>query len=187
MKKRYWYAVRKSYRNLRIYYKLEIVEGISQFYLTDTIEKGNKRIRLERTLMRNNWPIVTKKIYSVLSNRIDDDNLEWKEVDEEKMVSFLRRGNPVDDARSDLFMFFGYSIFDLTNIEKEYFTSGFSNIGRLVSFYHAIKKECRNRGTGYTHRMFKGKSIIITPGKIKKAMMILFKADPKEVLYGRKV
>ena len=186
MKKRYWYAFRKSYGKLRIFYKLEIIGGISQFYLTDTVEKGNKRIGLERTLMRNNWPIVTKKIYSVSSNGVDD-NLKWKEVDEEKMISFLRRGNPVDDARSDLLMFFGYSIFDLTSMEKEYFTSGFSNIDRLVSFYHAIKKECRNRGTGYTHRMFKGRSIIITPGKIKKAMMILFKEDPKEVLYGRKI
>jgi len=185
MKKRYWYAVIKIYGKLRIYYKLETVEGLSQFYLTDTVEKGNKRIGLERILMRNNWPIVTKKIYSVPSDRIVDNNLEWKEVDEEKMVSFLRRGNPVDDARSDLLMFFGYSIFDLTSMEKEYFTSGFSNIDRLVSFYHAIKKECRNRGTGYTHRMFNGRSIIITPGKIKKAMMILFKEDPKEVLYKK--
>jgi len=185
MKKRYWYAIRKNKETLRIYYKLEIVEGISQFYLTNTVEKGNKRVRLERALMRNNWPIVTKTIYSVPSDRIVDNNLEWKEVDEEKIVSFLRRGNPVNDARSDLFKFFGYSIFDLTSMEKEYFTSGFPNIGRLVSFYHAIKKECRNRGTGYTHRMFKGRSIIITPGKIKKAMMILFKADPKEVLYAK--
>jgi hypothetical protein len=46
MKKRYWYAVRKSYGNLRIYYKLEIMEGISQFYLTDTLEKGNKKVEL---------------------------------------------------------------------------------------------------------------------------------------------
>jgi hypothetical protein len=185
MEKRYWYAIRKSCGKLRIYYRLEIVEGISQFYLTDTVEKGNKRVRLERNLMRNNWPIVTKKIYSVPSSYSELSGLEWKEVDEERVISFLRRGNPVDDARSDLFMFFGYSIFDLTNMEREYFTSGFSNIGRLVSFYHAIKKECRNRGTGYTHRMFKGRSIIITPGKIKKAMMILFKADPKEVLYAK--
>jgi hypothetical protein len=184
--KRYWYAVIKSYGKLKIYYKLEIVEGISRFYLTDTVEKGNKRVRLERALMRNNWPIVTKKIYSVHSaDRIVDDNLEWKEVDEEKMVSFLRRGNPEDDARLDLFMFFGYSIFDLTRMEEEYFKSKFPNIGRLVSFYHTIKKECRNRGTGYTHRIFKGRSIIITPGKIKKAMMILFKEDPKEVLYAK--
>jgi hypothetical protein len=184
MKKRYWYAIEKDKETLRIYYKLEIVERISQFYLTNTIQKGNKKVGLERTLMRNNWPIVTKKIYSIHSDRVDD-NLELKEVDEERMVSFLRRGNPVDDARSDLFMFFGYSIFDLTIMEEEYFKSGFSNIGRLVSFYCAIKKECRNRGTGYTHRMFKGRSIIITPGKIKKAMMILFKADPKEVLYAK--
>lgn len=186
MNKRYWYAARKSCGKLKIYYRLEIVEGISQFYLTDTVEKGNKKVGLERTLMRNNWPIVTKRIYSVPSDRVDD-NLEWKEVDEEKMVSFLRRGNPVDDARSNLFIFFGYSIFDLTSIEREYFTSGFPNIGRLVSFYHAIKKECKSRGTGYTHRMFKGRPIIITPGKIKKAVMILFKADPKEVLYDRKI
>jgi hypothetical protein len=82
-------------------------------------------------------------------------------------------------------MFFGYSIFDLTSMEEEYFKSRFPNIGRLVSFYHTIKKECRNRGTGYTHRIFKGRSIIITPGKIKKAMMILFKEDPKEVLYAK--
>jgi hypothetical protein len=182
--KRYWYAVIKSYGKLKIYYKLEIVEGISRFYLTDTVEKGNKRVGLERSLMRNYWPIVTKKICSVPSDRVND-NLEWKEVDEEKMVSFLRRGNPDDDARSDLFMFFGYSIFDLTSMEREYFTSRFSNIGSLVSFYHAIKKECRHRGTGYTHRMFKRRSIIITPRKIKKAMMILFKADPKEVLYAK--
>jgi hypothetical protein len=184
MKKRYWYAIEKDKETLRIYYKLEIVERISQFYLTNTIQKGNKKVGLERTLMRNNWPIVTKKIYSIHSDRVDD-NLEWKEVDEERMVSFLRRGNPVDDARSDLFMFFGYSIFDLTIMEEEYFKSGFPNIGRLVSFYHTIKKECRNRGTGYTHRIFKGRSIIITPGKIKKAMMILFKEDPKEVLYAK--
>ena len=137
--------------------------------------------------MRNNWPVVTKKIYSIPSSYSELDGLRWKEEEEERIINFLRRGNPDDDARSDLFIFFGYSIFGLTRMEEEYFTSEFSNIGRLVSFYHAIKKECRNRGTGYTHRMFKGRSIIITPGKIKKAMMILFKTDPKEVLYGRKV
>ena len=182
--KRFWYSTKKEGEILKVYYKMMGEDGSIQFYKTQTKRVGNKRIKLVRTLMKNNWPVVTKRL--TLLNPIElTKTIKWKEVDEEEMLGYLRRGNPDDNARSSLFQFFGRSIFTLTNLEHQYFSKSFTNVDRLVSFYHAIKKECRNRGTGYTHRMFKGRSIIITPGKIKKAMIILFKADPKEVLYAK--
>ena len=186
--KRYWYSTKKEGDILEIYYKLMNDDGSLQFYQTQTRRSGNKRVGLVRTLMRNNWPIVTKRI-AYLNPAVYADELntaDWKEVDEEAMLGYLRRGNPDDDARSSLFQFFGRSIFTLTNLERQYFSKSFSNVNRLVAFYHAIKGECRNGGTGYTYRNYGGINVIITPAKIKKAISELFKVDPQEVLYGKK-
>lgn len=173
---------------LKIYYKLMDNDESLQFYQTQTRRSGNKRVSLVRILMRNNWPIVTKRIAylnpAAYANDLNTAN--WKEVDEEAMLGYLRRGNPDDNARSSLFQFFGRSIFTLTNLERQYFSKSFSNVGRLVAFYHAIKGECRNRGTGYTYRNYGERTMIITPAKIKKAIFELFKVDPQEVLYNKK-
>ena len=163
-------------------------DGSLQFYQTQTRRSGNKRVGLVRTLMRNNWPIVTKRIaslnYAAYANELN--TADWKEVDEEAMLGYLRRGNPDDNARSSLFQFFGRSIFSLTNLERQYFSKSFSNVGRLVAFYHAIKRECKNGGTGYTYRNYGERTVIITPAKIKKAIFELFGEDPQEVLYNKK-
>ena len=179
--------MKKELDILKIYYKLED-DGKLQIYQTQTKRTGNKRVRLIRTLMKNNWPVVTKRLIAININSIHCDlkDLEWKEIGQEEMLGYLRRGNPDDAARSYLFAFFGYNIFSLTNLEREYFKASFHNPQRLVAFYHAIKGECRNSGTGYTYRNFRGRSVLITPGKIKKAMMELFKVDPQEVLYSKK-
>ena len=186
MSKRFWYATKKELDILKIYYRLED-DGKLQIYQTQTKRIGNKRIKLIRTLMKNNWPIVTKRLYQLNLDlyKFEIDKVKWKEIDEEEMLGYLRRGNPDDNARSSLFEFFGYNIFSLTNLEREYFKASFSNYKRLVAFYRAIKGECRNRGTGYTYRNFRGRTVLITPGKIKKAMMELFKVDPQEVLYKK--
>jgi hypothetical protein len=180
--KRYWYATKKEQEILKIYYKLMNDDGSLQFYQTQTRRSGNKRVSLVRILMRNNWPIVTKRI--TLLNPAELNTVEWKEVDEESMLGYLRRGNPDDNARSSLFQFFGRSIFTLTNLEHQYFSKSFPNIDRLVKFYHAIKKECRECETGYTYRTYGGRNVIITPAKIKKAIFELFGEDPQEVLYN---
>ena len=184
--KRYYYATKKEQEILKIYYKLMNDDGSLQFYQTQTRRSGNKRVGLVRTLMKNNWPIVTKRIaflnYAAYANELN--TADWKEVDEEAMLGYLRRGNPDDNARSSLFQFFGRSIFSLTNLEHQYFSKSFPNINRLVAFYHAIKRECRYCGTGYTYRSYGGRNVIITPTKIKKAIFELFKVDPQEVLYN---
>lgn len=186
--KRYWYSTKKKGDILEIYYKLMNDDGSLQFYRTQTRRRGNKRVGLVRTLMRNNWPIFTKRIaslnYAAYANEFN--TADWKEVDVEAMLGYLRRGNPDDNARSSLFQFFGRSIFTLTNLERQYFSKSFSNVDRLVAFYHAVKKDCRDRGTGYTYRDYGGRSVMITPTKIKKAIFELFGKDPQEVLYGKK-
>ena len=190
MSKRFWYAIKKKQDILKIYYKLKDDGGKIQIFQTQAKKIGNKRIKLIRTLMKNDWPVVTKKIVVINPDLYSLDiynGAGWKEISQEEMLGYLRRGNPDDAARSSLFAFFGYNIFGLTNLEREYFKASFHNPQRLVAFYRAIKGECRNRGTGYTYRDFRGRSVLITPGKIKKAMMELFKVDPKEVVYGRKV
>ena len=185
--KRFWYATKKELDILKIYYKLED-DGKLQIYQTQTRRIGNKRVKIIRTLMKNNWPIVTKRLYQLNLDlyKFEIDKAKWKEVDEEEMLGYLRRGNPDDEARSSLFEFFGRSIFILTNLELRYFKASFHNLPRLIKFYHAIKGECRNRGTGYTYRNFRGRTVLITPGKIKKAMMELFKVDSQEVLFPDK-
>lgn len=186
--KRYWYSTKKEGDILKIYYKLMNDDGSLQFYRTQTRRSGNKRVGLVRTLMRNNWPIVTKRI-TILNPAAYANELNtagWKEVDEEAMLGYLRRGNPDDNARSSLFQFFGRSIFTLTNLEHQYFSKSFSNVNRLVAFYHAIKGECRNRGTGYTYRVYGERTVMITLAKIKKAIFELFGVDPQEVLYRKK-
>ena len=187
MMKKYWYSTKKEGEILKIYYKLVDESGNLQFYQTQTKRVGNKRISLVRTLMKNNWPIVTKRIayLNPVAYANELNMLSWVEADEEEMLGYLRRGNPDDNARSSLFEFFGHSIFGLTDLELRYFRACFSNLPRLVKFYHAIKGECRNHGTGYTYRDYGGKSVIITPGKIKKAIEILFKENSQEVLYGK--
>lgn len=186
--KRYWYSTKKEGDILKIYYKLMNDDGSLQFYRTQTRRSGNKRVGLVRILMKNNWPIVTKRIayLNPVAYANELNTADWKEVDEEEMLGYLQRGNPDDNSRSSLFQFFGRSIFTLTNLERQYFSKSFSNVGRLVSFYHAIKEECRNGGTGYTYRNYGGRNVIITPAKIKKAMMELFGEDPQEVLYKKK-
>ena len=183
--KKFWYLTKKAGNNLQIYYKLMNDNGVTQYFQTQTKRAGNKKVKLIRTLMKNNWPIVTKRLVVINPDLYSLDLKGWKEIDQEEMLSYLRRGNPDDTARSYLFAFFGYNIFSLTNLEREYFKASFSNSKRLVAFYHAIKGECRNRGTGYTYRNFRGRSVLITPGKIKKAMMELFKVDPQEILYKK--
>ena len=185
--KKFWYLTRKDGEILKIYYKLMNDNGVTKYFRTQTQRLGNKRIRLIRTLMKNNWPIVTKRLVVINPDLYSLDLIKgWKEIDQEEMLGYLRRGNPDDTARSYLFTFFGYNIFSLTNLEREFFKASFSNPQRLVAFYRAIKGECRNRGTGYTYRDFRGRSVLITPGKIKKAMMELFKVDPQEILYKKK-
>ena len=178
---KFYYSVRKTERdNVEIYYKIE--NNTPLYYFTKTVKKGNKRFKILPLLMKNNWPIVTKRIITVPEPTM---KLDWIEVEEEEMLRYLRRGNPTDDARSSLFQVFGRNIFNLTLLEFEYFKSSFSNLGRLKSFYHAIKKECRESGIGFTYRNYKGKSVIITPGKIKKAMIELFGEDPQVVLFPK--
>ena len=184
MSKRFWYATKKELDILKVYYKLEDDKGGLQFYQTQTKKEGNKRTRVMRALMRNNWPVVTNRL-KVL-NPITLKEVEWKEVDEEDMLGFLKRGNPDDNARSSLLQFFGYSIFTLTPLELAYFRTSFSNLPRLIAFFRAVKKECRGTGSGYTSRGFRGRWVRITPAKIKKAMTILFGVDPQEVLYHKK-
>ena len=187
MSKRFWYLTKKAGNNLQIYYKLMNDNGVTQYFQTQTKRAGNKRVKLIRTLMKNNWPVVTKRLVVINPDLYSLDLIiGWKEIDQEEMLGYLRRGNPDDTARSYLFTFFGYNIFSLTNLEIEFFKASFSNPQRLVAFYRAIKGECRNRGTGYTYRDFRGRSVLITPGKIKKAMMELFKVDPQEILYKKK-
>lgn len=182
--KRFWYSTKKCGDLLKIYYKLMDDQGGVQFYLTHTKREGNKRIKLVRTLMKNNWPVVTKRL--TLLNPIElTKTIKWKEVDEEEMLGYLRRGNPDDNARSSLLQFFGSPIFCLTNFELQYFKSSFHNLSRLISFYHVIRKECRRGGVGYTYRVYGKRSILITPAKIKKAMIELFKVDPQEVLFPK--
>lgn len=185
--KKYYYLTKKEGNDLQIYYKLMNGDGVTQYFQTQTQRLGNKRIRLKRTLMKNNWPIVTKRLV-VINPDFYSLNLSgtWKEIDQEEMLSYLRRGNPDDTARSYLFAFFGYNIFGLTNLEREYFKASFHNLDRLTKFYHVVKGECRYRGTGYTYRSYGGRSVLITPGKIKKAMMELFGViDLQEVLYKK--
>ena len=162
--------------------------GKLQIFQTQTRRIGNKRIKLIRTLMKNDWPVFTKKIV-VINPDIYSLNLYngagWKEVDEEEMLGYLRRGNPDDNARSSLFEFFGRSIFGLTDLELQYFKASFHDLPRLVKFYHAIKKECRARGAGYTYRNYGGRSVVITPSKIKKAIEIIFGENSQEVLYKK--
>ena len=160
-------------------------DGVVQYFQTQTKRAGNKRVRLIRTLMKNNWPVITKRLIAINSIHCGLKDLEWKEIDQKEMLGYLRRGNPDDNARSYLFAFFGYNIFGLTNLEREYFKASFHNLDRLTKFYHAVKGECRNMGTGYTYRSYGGRSVLITPGKIKKAIMELFKTDPQEVLYKK--
>ena len=183
--KKFWYLTKKEGNNLQIYYKLMNDNGVTQYFRTQTKRAGNKKVKLIRTLMKNNWPIVTKRLVVINPDLYSLDLKGWKEIDQEEMLSYLRRGNPDDTARSYLFAFFGYNIFSLTNLEREYFKASFSNPQRLVAFYRAIKGECRNSGTGDTYRNFRGRSVLITPGKIKKAMMELFKVDPQEILYKK--
>jgi hypothetical protein len=185
MSKKFWYLTKKAGNNLQIYYKLMNDNGVTQYFQTQTKRAGNKKVKLIRTLMKNNWPIVTKRLVVINPDLYSLDLKGWKEIDLEEMLSYLRRGNPDDTARSYLFAFFGYNIFSLTNLEREYFKASFSNPQRLAAFYRAIKGECRNRGTGYTYRDFRGRSVLITPGKIKKALMELFKVDPQEILYKK--
>ena len=184
--KRYWYAIKKEGDTLLICYKLVNDNGIAQYFETRTKRSsGNKRIRLLRTLMKNNWPVITKLLISVNSLYVllNFKGIRWKEIDQEEMLGYLRRGNPDDTTRSYLFAFFGYNIFSLTNLEREYFKASFSNPQRLAAFYRAIRRGGRNRGTGYIYRNFRGRSVLITSDKIKKAMMELFKVDPQEILY----
>ena len=186
MKKRFWYATKKELDILKIYYKLEDDEKL-QIYQTQTRRIGNKRVKLIRTLMKNNWPIVTKRLYQLNLDlyKFEIDKVKWKEIDEEEMLGYLRRGNPDDNARSSLFEFFGRSIFGLTDLELRYFKASFHNLPRLVKFYHAIKKECRDRDAGYTYRVYGGRSVVITPSKIKKAIEIIFGENSQEVLFRK--
>lgn len=183
--KKYYYLTKKVGDNLQIYYKLMNGDGVAQYFQTQTKRTGNKRVRLIRTLMKNNWPVVTKRLITINSIHCGLKDLKWKEIDQEEMLGYLRRGNPDDNARSYLFAFFGYNIFSLTNLEREYFKASFHNLDRLTKFYHVIKGECRNSRTGYTYRDFRGRTVLITPGKIKKAMIELFGVDPQEVLYKK--
>ena len=185
--KRFWYATKKELDILKIYYRLEDNEKL-QIYQTQTRRIGNKRVKLIRTLMKNNWPIVTKRLYQLNLDlyKFEIDKVKWKEIDEEEMLGYLRRGNPDDNARSSLFEFFGRSIFGLTDLELRYFKASFHhNLPRLVKFYHAIKKECRARNAGYTYRNYGGRSVVITPSKIKKAIEIIFGENSQEVLFGK--
>lgn len=186
MSKRFWYATRKEQDILKIYYKLED-DGKLQIYRTQTRRIGNKRVKLIRTLMKNNWPIVTKRLYQLNLDlcKFEIDKAKWKEIDEEEMLGYLRRGNPDDNTRSSLFEFFGRSIFGLTDLELRYFKASFKNLPRLVKFYHAIKGECRARDAGYTYRNYGGRNVVITPAKIKKAIEIIFGENSQEVLYKK--
>lgn len=180
--KKYYIGIKRRFSDglVEIYYKLEN-DKESFFYVTQTPRRGNKRVKVERLVMKNNWPIVTKRIVQVNQPIIK----KWKEEDEDTIIEWLRRGNPNDDARSSLFRFFGVSIFKLTDFERRYFNKNFSTVERLAAFHRSIKRECSNLGSGYTYRMFEGRSIIITPGKIKKAISELFELDPQQVLYGK--
>ena len=184
--KRYWYFTKKEKDTLNIYYRLEDDEKL-QIYKTQTKRIGNKRVKLIRTLMKNNWPIVTKRLYQLNLDlyKFEIDKAKWKEVDQEEMLGYLRRGNPDDNARSSLFEFFGCSIFGLTDLELRYFKASFKNLPRLVKFYHAIKRECRVRDAGYTYRNYGGRNVVITPAKIKKAIEIIFGENSQEVLFGK--
>ena len=183
--KKFWYLTKKEGNNLQIYYKLMNDNGVTQYFQTQTKRAGNKKVKLIRTLMKNNWPIVTKRLVVINPDLYSLDLKGWKEIDQEEMLGYLRRGNPDDEARSYLFAFFGYNIFGLTNLERKYFKASFHNLSRLVQFYHAIKGECRSRGAGYTYKRYGEKNVLITPAKIKKAMMELFGVDPQEVLYKK--
>ena len=184
--KKFWYATKKEQDILKIYYKLEDDEKL-QIYQTQTRRIGNKRVKLIRTLMKNNWPIVTKRLYQLNLDlyKFEIDKAKWKEIDEEEMLGYLRRGNPDDNARSSLFEFFGRSIFGLTDLELRYFKASFKNLRHLVKFYHAIKGECRVRDAGYTYRNYRGRNVVITPAKIKKAIEIIFGENSQEVLFGK--
>jgi hypothetical protein len=186
MSKRFWYTTKKELDILKIYYRLED-DGKLQIYQTQTRRIGNKRVKLIRTLMKNNWPIVTKRLTTLNLDlyKLELNKEKWKEIDQEEMLSYLRRGNPDDNARSSLFAFFGYNIFGLTNLEMKYFKASFHNLPRLVKFYHAVKKECRARDVGYTHRSYGGRNVVITPAKIKKAIEIIFGENSQEVLFGK--
>ncbi len=186
MSKRFWYATKKELNILKIYYKLEDDENL-QIYQTQTRRFGNKRVKLIRTLMKNNWPFVTKRLTTLNLDlyKFEIDKVKWKEIDEEEMLGYLRRGNPDDNARSSLFEFFGRSIFGLTDLELRYFKASFKNLPHLVKFYHAIKKECRARGAGYTYRVYGGRNVVITPAKIKKAIEIIFGENSQEVLFRK--
>jgi hypothetical protein len=107
----------------------------------------------------------------------------WKNITEEKFVRDLKQGNLSNMARKYLFKIFGNKYFGLTDFERRYFSTNFSSLERLITFYKSVQKEKRYRdyySGGKITREFEGKPIIVTTTKIKKAMRELFNFEPED-------
>jgi hypothetical protein len=94
---KFYYSVRKNERdNVEIYYKIE--NNTPLYYFTKTVKKGNKRFRILPLLMKNNWPVVTKRIITVPEPTL---KLDWIEVEEERAMGIMAELRRRDSERKE--------------------------------------------------------------------------------------